>query len=38
MISPQLHQFIDNLMAKGSITAEDVKHLHRDLLPNGILS
>ena len=38
MISPPLHRFIDSLMAKGNITAEDVKHLHRDLLPDGISS
>jgi hypothetical protein len=38
MISPPLHRFIDSLMATGRITAEDVKHLHRDLLPDGISS
>ncbi len=38
MISPPLHHFIDSLMAKGRITAEDVKHLHRDLLADGISS
>src|SRR4028119_1525382 len=38
MISPHLHSFIDNLMAKQHVTAEDVKHLHRDLLPDGIPS
>ena len=38
MISPHLHSFIDSLMAKQHVTAEDVKHLHRDLLPDGIPS
>ena len=38
MISPQLHHFTDSLMARGRITAEDVKHLHRDLLADGISS
>ncbi len=38
MISPQLHHFIDSLMAKRHITAEDVKHLHRNLLADGISS
>ena len=38
MISPHLHSFIDSLMAKGHVTAQDVKHLHRDLLPDGIPS
>ena len=38
MISPQLHQFIDGLMAKRHITADDVKHLHRHLLEDGIPS
>ncbi len=38
MISPQLRKFIDSLMARQCITAEDVKHLHRDLLPEGISS
>ena len=38
MISPHLHSFIDSLMAKQHITAEDVKHLHRDPLPDGIPS
>lgn len=38
MITPHLHSFIDSLMAKQHVTAEDVKHLHRDLLPDGIPS
>ena len=38
MISPQLHQFIDGLVAKKRVTAEDVRHLHRDLLEGGIPS
>jgi hypothetical protein len=38
MISPQLHQFIEGVMTRKRITAEDVKHLHRDLLADGIPS
>ncbi len=36
MISPKLHHFIDHVIAAGRITAEDVKHLHRDILEDGI--
>ncbi len=38
MITAQLHHFIDHVIAAGRITAEDVKHLHRDILEDGISS
>ena len=38
MISPHLDSFIESLMAKQHITAEDAKHLHRELLPDIIPS
>ncbi len=38
MISSHLHSFIDSLMAKQHVTAEDVKQLYRELLPDGIPS
>lgn len=38
MISQPLCSFIDGLVARRRITAEDVRHLHRELLPDGIPS
>ena len=38
MISPALHRFIDRVIAAGRIAADDVRHLHRDILEDGITS
>ncbi len=38
MISPALHRFIDRVIAAGRIAADDVRHLHRDILEDGIAS
>ena len=38
MISLTLHAFIDRVIAEGQISADDARHLHREILPDGILS
>jgi hypothetical protein len=38
MISPALHAFVDHVITAGRICADDVRHLHREILPDGILS
>ena len=38
MISPTLHAFVDRVIAAGRISAADVRHLHREILPDGIPS
>jgi hypothetical protein len=38
MISPALHAFVDQVIAAGRICADDVRHLHREILPDGIPS
>ena len=38
MISSELHSFIDHVIAAGRISAEDVRHLHRTILEEGISS
>lgn len=38
MISPALHAFIDHVITAGRISSDEVRHLHREILPDGILS
>jgi hypothetical protein len=36
MINSRLQDFIDRVIGRNHISAEDVKHLHREVLPSGI--
>jgi hypothetical protein len=38
MISPTLHAFVDRVIAAGHISSDEVRHLHREILPDGIPS
>jgi hypothetical protein len=38
MICPALHAFVDRVLAAGRISSDEVRHLHREILPDGIPS
>ena len=38
MISPTLHAFVDRVITAGRISSDEVRHLHREILPDGIPS